>query len=141
MDAKLRSPSLHRVVSPSERTVAQITLDGSLQLRTTGWQRLTLATCCLNGNDDEREAAIAELEAVLSTFPAAVIDLGVARLDPRMVPLMRPADPILLVVRYVQTECKGLAISAAALGAADRTGPAVTVNAGPSRSEYSYTED
>ena len=70
VDANLQSPSLHGVVSPAERTVTQITLDGSLQLRTTGWPRLTLATCCLQGNDDEREAAIAELEAVFSArFP------------------------------------------------------------------------
>jgi len=140
VDANLQSPSLHRVVSPSERTVAQITLDGSLQLRTTGWQRLTLATCCLNGSDDEREAAIAELEGVLSTFPAAVIDLGVARLDPRMLPLMRPADPILLVVRYGQTERKELATSAAALRAADRTVAGVIMNARPTRSQNFYAE-
>jgi len=140
VDANLQSPSLHRVVSPAERTVAQITLDGSLQLRMTGWPRLTLATCCLNGNDDEREAAIAELEAVLSTFPAAVIDLGVARLDPRMLPLMRPADPILLVVRYGQTERKELATTAAALRAADRTVAGVILNARPTRSQNSSAE-
>ena len=132
VDANLQSPSLHRVVSPAERAVAQITLDGSLQLRTTGWPRLTLATCCLEGNDDGREAAVAELESVLSTFPAAVIDLGVARLDPRMLPLMRPTDPILLVVRYGQTERKELATTAAALRAADRNVAGVILNSRPS---------
>lgn len=140
VDANLQSPSLHGVMSPAERTVSQITLDGSLQLRTTGWPRLTLATCCMQGNDDQRDAAIAELAGVLNTFPAAVIDLGVARLDPRMVPLMRPADPILLVVRYGQTERKELATSAAALRAADRTVAGVILNARPSRSENSYAE-
>jgi Mrp family chromosome partitioning ATPase len=140
VDANLQSPTLHRVVSPAERTLAQITLDGSLQLRTTGWQRLTLATCCLSGNDDEREAAIAELEAVINTFPAAVIDLGVARLDSRMLPLMRPADPILLVVRYGQTERKELATTAAALRAADRTVAGVILNARPERSRNSSAE-
>jgi Mrp family chromosome partitioning ATPase len=140
VDANLQSPTLHRVVSPAERTLAQITLDGSLQLRLTGWQRLTLATCCLNGNDDEREAAIAELEAVISTFPAAVIDLGVARLDSRMLPLMRPADPILLVVRYGQTARKELATTAAALRAADRTVAGVILNARPERSRNSSAE-
>ncbi len=140
VDANLQSPSLHRVVSPSERTLAQITLDGSLQLRATGWQRLTLATCCLNGDDDERDAVITELEAVLGTFPAAVIDLGVARLDPRMLPLMRPADPILLVVRYGQTERKELATSAAALRAADRSVAGVIMNARPTWSRNSSAE-
>jgi len=133
VDANLRCPSLHGVMSPAERTVSQITLDGSLQLRTTGWPRLTLATCCMQGNDDQRDAAIAELAGVLNTFPAAVIDLGVARLDPRMLPLMRPTDPILLVVRYGQTERKELATTAAALRDADRTVAGVIMNARPSR--------
>jgi Mrp family chromosome partitioning ATPase len=140
VDANLQSPSLHGVMSPAERTVSQITLDGSLQLRTTGWPRLTLATCCMQGSDDQREAAIAELAGVLNTFPAAVIDLGVARLDPRMLPLMRPTDPILLVVRYGQTERKELATTAAALRVADRTVAGVIMNARPSRLRDSSAE-
>ncbi len=140
VDANLQSPSLHGVMSPAERTVSQITLDGSLQLRTTGWPRLTLATCCMQGNDDQREAAIAELAGVLNTFPAAVIDLGVARLDPRMLPLIRPTDPILLVVRYGQTERKELATTAAALRVADRTVAGVIMNARPSRLRASSSE-
>jgi Mrp family chromosome partitioning ATPase len=145
VDANLQSPSLHGVIAPTERSVTQITLDGSLQLRSTGWPRLTLATCCVDGNDDQREAAIAELGNVLNTFPAAVIDLGVTRLDPRMLPLMRPSDAILLVVRYGQTERKELATTAAALRGADRTVAGVILNGRPSRLrtaslEYSASE-
>jgi Mrp family chromosome partitioning ATPase len=140
VDANLQSPSLHGMLSPTERTVTQITLDGSLQLRSTGWPRLTLATCCLNGNDEESEAAIAELGTVLRTFPAAVIDLGVARLDPRMLPLMRPTDPILLVVRYGQTERKELETTAAALRVADRTVAGVILNRRQSRLRTSSSE-
>ena len=141
VDANLQSPSLHGVISPSDRTATQITLDGSLQLRTTGWPRLTLATCCMQGDDLQREAVIAELSAVLSTFPAAVIDLGVARLDPRMLPLMRPTDPILLVIRYGQTERKELETTAAALRGADRTVAGVIMNARSSRSRISPSEN
>jgi Mrp family chromosome partitioning ATPase len=133
VDANLQSPSLHGVISPMERSIKQITLDGSVQLRSTGWPRLTLATCCVDGDDEQREAAIAELGSVLNTFPAAVIDLGVTRLDPRMLPLMRPTDPILLVVRYGETERKELATTAAALRVADRTVAGVILNARPSR--------
>jgi Mrp family chromosome partitioning ATPase len=140
VDANLQSPSLHGVVSPADRNVTQITLDGSLQIRTTGWPRLTLATCCLQGNEDQSEAAMAELSAMLNTFPAAVIDLGVARLDPRMLPLMRPIDPILLVVRYGQTERKELATTAAALRVADRTVAGVIMNGRPSRLRSSSSE-
>jgi Mrp family chromosome partitioning ATPase len=141
VDANLQSPSLHGVISPSDRSVTQITLDGSLQLRNTGWPRLTLATCCLQGSDEQSDAAMEELGAMLRTFPAAVIDLGVARLDPRMLPLMRPTDPILLVVRYGQTERKELATSAAALRVADRTVAGVIMNARPSRLRSSSSEN
>ena len=140
VDANLHRPSLHGVISPANAPLTQITLDGSLQLRTTGWPGLTLATCCVNGNDAQREAAIAELGTVLGTFPAAVIDLGVARLDPRMLPLMRPTDPILLVVRYGRTERKELATTAAALRVADRTVAGVILNARPSRLRTSSSE-
>jgi len=140
VDANLQSPSLHGVISQAERTVTQIALDGSLQLRTTGLPRLTLATCCIPGSDDQREGAIAELDGILRTFSAVVIDLGVARLDPRMLPLMRPTDPILLVVRYGQTERKELATAAAALRAADRTVAGVILNARPSRLRNSSSE-
>lgn len=139
VDANLQSPSLHGVISPSDR-VTQITLDGSLQLRTTGWSRLTLATCCMQGDDDQPDAVISELNTVLGTFPAAVIDLGVARLDPRMLPLMRPTDPILLVIRYGQTERKELKTTAAALRVADRTLGGVIMNARPSRLRTSSAE-
>ena len=141
VDANLQSPSLHGVISPANGTVTQITLDGSLQLRSTGWPRLTLATCCPFENDDQHQAALAELGyRNINTFPAAVIDLGVARLDPRMVPLMRPTDPILLVVRYGQTERNELATTAAALRAADRTVAGVILNSRPSRLRTSPSE-
>jgi Mrp family chromosome partitioning ATPase len=141
VDANLQSPSLHGVISPSDRSVTQITLDGSLQLRTTGWSRLTLATCCMQGDEDQRDAVISELNTVLSTFPAAVIDLGVARLDPRMLPLMRPTDPILLVIRYGQTERKELETTAAALRVADRTVAGVIMNARPTRLQSASLEN
>jgi len=55
-------------------------------------------------------------------------------------PLMRPTDPILLVVRYGQTERKELATAAAALRAADRTVAGVILNARPSRLRNSSSE-
>jgi Mrp family chromosome partitioning ATPase len=128
VDANLRHPALHRVIAPSDRRGPQVTLDGAVQLRTTAWPRLTLATCSLQGDDRQRDALINDLENILSTFPAAVVDLGVARLDPRMLPLVRPTDPILLVVRYGQTEKQELSTTTAALRAADRTVAGVILN-------------
>ena len=121
VDANLRHPALHRLMTHGDRRSSQVTLEGAIQLRTTGWARLTLATCCLQGDEPQRDLLIADLENILSTFSAVVIDLGVARLDARMLPLVRPADPILLVVRSGQTERQELVTTTAALRAADRT--------------------
>jgi Mrp family chromosome partitioning ATPase len=128
VDANLHRPGLHRLVSNGDRKLSPVALDGALQLRSTGWPRLTLATCCLHGDDRQRDSMVAELENVLATFPAVVIDLGVARLDSRMLPLVRPSDPILLVVRYGQTERQELITTTAALRAADRTVAGVILN-------------
>jgi|SRR5216683_1083471 len=128
VDANLRHPGLHRMMAAGDRRNSQVTLEGAAQLRTTGWSRLTLATCCLNGDEPQRDLLLADLENILSTFSAVVIDLGVARLDARMLSLVRPTDPILLVVRSGQTERQELVTTTAALRAADRTVAGVILN-------------
>jgi Mrp family chromosome partitioning ATPase len=140
VDANLRAPNLHCVISAGSRQNGELTLDGSLQLRPTGYPRLTLLTTCLEEDDLERDLVIAELETVLRSFPAVVIDLGVTRLDPRMLPLVRPSDPIMLVVRYGQTQRQELATTTAALRSADRTVAGVILNAQPSHSYPSSGE-
>jgi Mrp family chromosome partitioning ATPase len=131
IDANLHAPGLYRLLTNGERRVQEATLEGSVQLRATGWPRLTLASCCLEGDDFERDLVMADLEPVFRNFPAIVIDLGVARLDPRMLTLLRPTDPIMVVVRYGQTQRKELATTAAALRSANRTVAGVILNAKP----------
>jgi Mrp family chromosome partitioning ATPase len=133
VDANLQAPGLHSVIAAQARAKMQIMLDGSLQFRATPWPRLTLATCCAQEADGEVDSAIGELEGTLGSFSVVVIDLGVVRLDPRMLPMVRPSDPILLVVRYGQTERRELATTAAALRAADRMVAGVILNAQPAR--------
>jgi len=58
-----------------------------------------------------------------------VIDLGVTRLDARMLPLARSTDPILLIVRYGSTERQELATTVSALRAANRAVAGVILNA------------
>jgi Mrp family chromosome partitioning ATPase len=48
--------------------------------------------------------SLEELNNRARAFPAAVIDLGAVRLDPRALPLVRPNDPVLLVVCSGYTE-------------------------------------
>jgi Mrp family chromosome partitioning ATPase len=128
VDANLRNPGLHRVMASGERRNSQPLIDGGMHLRNTGWSRLSLVSCNFQNDDGERESTLKKLEALLGTFSAVVIDLGVTRLDARMLPLVRPTDPILLVVRSGQTERQELVTTTAALRAADRTVAGVILN-------------
>jgi Mrp family chromosome partitioning ATPase len=69
-----------------------------------------------------------EFETLLGAYPAVIIDLGVTRLDARMLPLARSEDPILMVVRQGHTERRELATTASALRAARRTVAGVILN-------------
>ncbi len=128
VDAHLRHPTLHRTFVPPGGASPELLLDGSLQIRSTEWPRLDLATCCPVSTDEERLQQLAEFEALLHRYSAVVIDLGVPRLDARMLPLARPNDPILLVVRYGYTERSELATTVAGLRAANRPVAGVVLN-------------
>jgi len=128
VDAHLRHPTLHRTFMPAGRGTPELVLDGSLQIRATQWPRLDLATCSPVSTDEERMQQLMEFEGLLNRYPAAVIDLGVPRLDARMLPLARPNDPILLVVRHGYTERTELATTVAGLRAANRPVAGVILN-------------
>jgi Mrp family chromosome partitioning ATPase len=129
VDAHLRSPALHRMFGGPASKMPETLLDGALQLRATGWPRLELASCSLTGGESERQELLNTFENLLNHYQAAVIDLGVTRLDARMLPLARPDDPILLVVRYGHTERRELSTANAALQAANRAVAGVILNA------------
>lgn len=127
VDAHLRHPSLHRLFQPPGRRAPELVLDGALQIRATEWPRLELVTCCLSSPDSQRQL-FEEFEALLGEYPAVIIDLGVTRLDARMLPLARPDDPLLIVVRQGHTERRELATTASALRAASRPPAGVILN-------------
>ncbi len=128
VDAHLRHPSLHRIFTTADLKRPELLLDGALQIRSTGWPRLEVANCSIDGIDEERHALMQRLEGVLSHYGAVVVDLGVIRLDTRMLTLARPTDPILLVARYGHTRRQELATTAAALRAANRAVAGVIFN-------------
>lgn len=132
VDAHLRHPSLHRMFAPPDHKQPELVLDGALQIRSSGWPRLELASCCIDGAEEERHELLQRLENVLSHYAGVVVDLGVVRLDTRMLPLARPTDPILLVARYGHTRRQELATTAAALRAANRAVAGVVFNAATS---------
>jgi polysaccharide biosynthesis transport protein len=127
VDAHLRHPSLHRLFQHPGRRTPELVLDGALQIRATEWPRLELVTCCLSSPDSQRQL-FDEFETLLGEYPAVIVDLGVTRLDARMLPLARPADPILMVVRQGHTERRELSTTANALRAASRSVAGVIFN-------------
>lgn len=127
VDAHVRHPSLHRLFLRNNRRAPELVLDGALQVRTTDWPRLDLVSCCLTEADSEQEV-FEQFDGLLGAYPAVVIDLGITRLDARMLPLARANDPLLVVARYGHTERRELATTTAALRAAGRTVAGVILN-------------
>jgi Mrp family chromosome partitioning ATPase len=80
----------------------------------------------------ETDELVAELQAVAARYRAAVIDLGVVRLDARMLALARPDDPVLIVARYGCTRREELISTAAILGLAKCRIGGVILNASES---------
>jgi hypothetical protein len=105
---------------------------GALRVKSGGAGRLWTARCGAGpsnaeaaraglpaGNGQaESDTLVAELQAVAARYRAAVIDLGVVRLDARMLALARPDDPVLIVARYGCTRRDELSSTAAILGLA-----------------------
>lgn len=128
VDAHLLHPALHRFFTPGDEP-SPIVLNSLAQVRATAWPGLDLLSCCPPNSPEERQRLLDELETLLSRYAAAIIDLGVTRLDPRMLPLVRRSDPTLLVVRYGHTERAELASTVAALREAGRPAAGVVLNA------------
>jgi Mrp family chromosome partitioning ATPase len=128
VDAHLRHPSMHHLLVSRRRNTHELVLHGSLQSRATDWTRLGLLSCCPD-DDVEQKQLLGQIEEVLGDYPIVIVDIGVPRLDARMLPLARVDDPILLVVRQGQTERRELAITTDALRTANRTLAGVVLNA------------
>lgn len=139
VDAHIRHPSLHRVFCVRrERAAAELILEGTLQIRDAGWPRLDLATCYVGDDERQMTAVVADFESLFPEYQAVVIDMGVPRLDARMLPLIRSSDPVLLVVRYGITERKELSTTSVALRAANRSLAGVIVNGTAEDAERSF---
>ncbi|HKD69409.1 MAG TPA: hypothetical protein VKB84_21400 [Candidatus Binataceae bacterium] len=71
-----------------------------------------------NGERAERDGVLAELQQMIARYRAAVVDLGAVRLDPRMLAVARPDDPVLVVARYGATRRDELAGTVAVINLA-----------------------
>jgi Mrp family chromosome partitioning ATPase len=133
VDAQVRHPSLQKFFSSLARDSAEAP-DCEFKIRATGRPQLDLLSCS-QAAGLEQSKFLDSFEGLTAQYPAVVIDLGVPRLDARMLAMARPHDPILLVVRYGHTEREELACTASALSAANRTIAGVILNATAKASE------
>ena len=76
----------------------------SIAVQGTGWPRLETARPEQMAAGEHPAQMLEDLDELLARYRLAVIDLGVVRLDAKMLALARPKDPILVVARHLQTD-------------------------------------
>jgi protein-tyrosine kinase len=128
VDGHLRRPAIHRIFSLHRERASELVLEGTLQIRSSGWPRLDIATCYTGDDDRQCAEVINDFENLFADYQAVILDLGVPRLDARMLPLARSCDPMLLVVRYGVTRRQELSTTTVALRAANRSTAGVILN-------------
>jgi protein-tyrosine kinase len=131
VDAHLRKPELHKMFPPLPGANAPLLLGDQFVVRPSAMPRLELASCLPMTAAALKPGDAQGYEALLDSFLLAVVDLGVVRLDGRLLALARPTDPIIIVTRYGSTERDELATTAAALKAASRTVAGAIINGVP----------
>ncbi len=132
VDANLLRPGLGRIFDHSLGPVLE-----PMNLDNAAWQARSSQSgiACLSFRGAERNLARAvdDFRKVASSFAATLIDLGVVRLDARMLCLVEPKEPVILVVRADRTRREHLASTCAALRAADRPPLGVILNRATTR--------
>jgi len=120
VDAHLQHPGLQNFFPRNDSGA------GVSSLRPAGIPRLDLVLNTLGQSADQ---LMQEVEGILPRYRAAVVDLGVVRLDPSLLRMIRPADLVLLVARYGHTERRHLVATARAFAAANHPAVGVIFNA------------
>ncbi|HKD68593.1 MAG TPA: hypothetical protein VKB84_17245 [Candidatus Binataceae bacterium] len=131
VDAHLRKPTLHKMFPPTPGSNAPLLLGDQFVVRPSVMPRLELASCLPMTASALKPGDAQGYEGLLDGFLLAVVDLGVVRLDGRLLALARPTDPVIVVTRYGSTAREELATTAAALKAASRTIAGVIMNGVP----------
>jgi len=93
-------PFFGRAGAPTPATIAS----ASIAVQGTGWPRLETARPEQMALAEQPARLVEDLDELLMRYRIAVIDLGVVRLDPRMLALARPNDAILVVARHLHTD-------------------------------------
>jgi hypothetical protein len=82
----------------------------------------------VNGERADQTDLIEELSQVMGRYRAAVVDLGVVRLNARMLAVARPDDPVLVVARYGCSRRDELAATMAVVNLGHRSIGGVILN-------------
>jgi Mrp family chromosome partitioning ATPase len=127
VESRLRL-AVHQPLSGRTAPPARVPVAGaSIAAQGTGWPRLErLSPETAPGPSKQ---AVADLCALLDAYPLAVIDMGVVRLDPIMLAMARPSDPILVIARYLHTDRKELSGTVSILRENGHTVAGVVLNA------------
>jgi hypothetical protein len=125
VDGHLRHPALRRLLARSAPQPPDLTTAMSIGSQRTAWPRLELIS---RAPVELSKPVLDDLCGLMRRFPIAVIDLGVIRLEPRMLALAGPTDPILIVTRYRHTERQELLTTAGVLRATNHTLSGVILN-------------
>jgi polysaccharide biosynthesis transport protein len=126
VDGHLRHPALRSLLARSTPQPPDLASAASIGSQRTAWPRLELIS---RTPADLSRPMLEDLGGLMRRFPIAVIDLGVIRLEPRMLALARPSDPVLIVTRYQHTERQELLTTAGVLRATNHTLSGVILNA------------
>src|SRR5208282_5431750 len=93
-------PFFGRTGLPTPITAA----NASIAVHGTEWPRLETARPEHMALAEQSSRLVEDLDKLLARYRLAIIDLGVVRLDPQMLALARPNDPILVVARHLRTD-------------------------------------
>jgi polysaccharide biosynthesis transport protein len=125
VEGHMRHPALRNLLARSAPMPADLTSATSLTLQRTAWPRLELIS---RAPAEPSKQVLDDLNGLLRRFSIVVVDLGVIRLEPRMLALARPADPVLIVTRYQHTRREELLTTVGVLRASNHTASGVILN-------------
>jgi Mrp family chromosome partitioning ATPase len=104
VEGQPRVTMLHSIFERANAPTPAIIENGSIAVQGTGYPRLETARPEQMALAEQPGRLVEDLDELLLRYRLAVIDLGVVRLDPRMLALARPNDPILIVARHLHTD-------------------------------------
>jgi Mrp family chromosome partitioning ATPase len=127
VEGHLRQPGLRNLLAQAAPLPPDLSSATSVSIQRTAWPRLELISRAPILAEPSK-AMLDDLNGLLRRFPIAVVDLGVIRLEPRMLALARSNDPMLIVTRYLHTERQELLSTAGVLRATNHTVTGVILN-------------